>query len=81
MRTALLLLALAACGGQATANECATPSRVVSCDEQPFYTFTLASTDGSQPTWHGSTCTERPCASGDSCEVAIDGTFAEGVCR
>lgn len=73
------------CGGRVSSsapNACVTPSCVVTCDEQAFYTFSLESTDGSEPTWLGSQCDVTPCARGMSCEVQLDGgTFAEGVCE
>lgn len=76
-----VLLFTYGCGQTAPANTCATPSRVVSCDEQNFYTFEVTGQDGAQPTWLGSQCRARACATGDACEARIDGTFVEGVCR
>jgi hypothetical protein len=83
VKTILIALALAACGGASEpANECATPSVVVTCDEQNFYTFELQSVADASPTWLGSQCRTKPCAHGSACEVrGIDGTFIEGICR
>ena len=82
-RAALALLFVAACGGEtASPNACATPSSVVSCDQQDFFTFTLANEVDGGPTWSGSDCRKKPCEHGAACEVqASDGTFVEGVCE
>jgi len=82
MRSISFALLLVACGGQTQSpNACATPSRVVTCDEQNFFTFTLSSDDGGHPTWTGSQCRTTPCMHGDACEVEMNGTFVEGVCE
>lgn len=83
MKSIALVLLLVACGGETRpVNACATPSSVVTCDEQNFFTFTLESDDGGgHPTWTGAQCRAKPCAHGDACEVEINGSFVEGVCE
>lgn len=83
MKMILIALSLVACGATEPANECATPSAVVTCDEQNFFTFELQSVSSdASPTWLGSQCRTKPCTHGSACEVrGVDGTFIEGICR
>lgn len=76
------LVATLGCSGETLpVNACATTTRVVTCDEQNFYTFSIESVDGDHPTWLGNQCRAKPCVRGDSCEALLDGTFVEGVCE